>query len=95
MSEQQDNDSRPCLHCLMVEMIDEFFAEYPTPTGEPETIDTDEVISAIAKTVAELTSRENGAVRQQIIERLMRDIMKFDAEFRQEDETPVSSGARH
>ena len=96
MSKEQDDEGRPCLHCMMVELIDDFFAEYPTTSGEPDTIDTDEVISAIAKTVAELTFGQNGTIRQQIIEQLMREIMNYDTEFRQGDETgAISSGARH
>jgi hypothetical protein len=80
----------------MVELIDEFFAEYPATIGEPEALDMHEVITAIAKTMAELTSRESDAIRQQIIEQLMRDIMKYDAEFRREDETPaIGSDVRH
>ena len=55
MSKEQAEEGRPCLHCLMVELIDDFFAGYPATTGESGTIDTDEVITAIAKTVAELT----------------------------------------
>jgi hypothetical protein len=39
------------------------------------------VIEAIAKTVAELTSRQDGIFRQH----LMRQIMKFDGEFRRGD----------
>jgi hypothetical protein len=57
-----------------------FFAEYPATTGEPETIDTDEVVAAIAKTVAELTCGQDGTIRQQ----LMREIMNYDAEFRRD-----------
>jgi hypothetical protein len=56
MSEERDEQERPCLHCMMVELIDDFFAEYPATTGEPETIDTDEVVAAIAKTVADASS---------------------------------------
>jgi hypothetical protein len=37
---------------MIVELIDEFFADYPATSGEPDTIDTDEVIAAIAKTVS-------------------------------------------
>ena len=55
--DQEANEERPCLHCLFVALIDDFFAEYPAATGEPDTIDTDEVIAAVAKTVAELTSQ--------------------------------------
>jgi hypothetical protein len=40
------------------------------------------VIEAVAKTVAELTSRQNGIFWQHLIERLMGAIMKFDDEFR-------------
>ena len=81
---------------MMVELIDDFFAEYPATTGEPDTIDTGEVVSAIAKTVAELTSGQDGAIRQQLIEELTREIMNYDAEFRREDATGSSgSRARH
>ena len=86
-------DERPCLHCMMVELIDDFFAEYPAAGGEPDTVDTEEVLTAVAKTVAELTSTQNSTIRQQMIEQLMRDIMEYDAEFRQEDAT--GSAARH
>jgi hypothetical protein len=79
--DQEANQERPCLHCLIVELIDDFFAEYPAGTGESDTIDTDEVIAAVAKTVAELTSSQDGAVRQNMIEQLMREIMNYDAEF--------------
>ena len=93
---KKSGEERPCLHCLMVELIDDFFAEYPVATGDPNTIDTDEVITAVAKTVAELTSSQDGAVRQNMIEQLKREIINFDAEFRQQEATGVpSSDARH
>ena len=96
MSEEQDEQERPCLHCMIAELIDDFFAEYPAITGEPDTIDTDEVIIAIAKTVAELTCSQDGIIRQQLIERLMREIMNYDAEFRRDDGTSaIGSVARH
>ena len=97
MSEDQEvGEERPCLHCLMVELIDDFFAEYPVATGEPNTIDTDEVITAVAKTVAELTSGQDGAVRQNMIKQLMREIMNYDAEFREQEKMGApSSDARH
>jgi hypothetical protein len=51
---------------------------------------------AIAKTVAELTSRQDGTIRQQLIEQLMREIMNYDAEFRREDAAgEIGSHARH
>jgi hypothetical protein len=93
MAEEQVSEERPCLHCMMVELIDDFYAEYPAPGGEPDTIDTDEVLGAIAKTVAEFTSSQTSTVRQQLIEQLMRDIMEYDGEFRQED--AAGSAARH
>jgi hypothetical protein len=81
---------------MMAELLDEFFSEYPAVTSEPGTIDTNEAIGAIAKTVAELTCRQSGTIRQEIIEQLMREIMDYDAEFRQEDGTHLTgSGARH
>ena len=29
MSEERIDQERPCLHCMMVELIDDFFAEFP------------------------------------------------------------------
>jgi hypothetical protein len=99
MPKPQDDQERPCLHCMMVELIDDFFAEYPTAPGDSDKVDTaeaDEVIDAIAKIVAELTSRQDVAIRQQLIEQLMREIMKYDDEFRREDALgTVGSHARH
>ena len=62
MSREREDQERPCLHCMMVELIDDFFADYPA-TDVSEKIDTneaDEVIDAIAKTVAELTCQQDG-----------------------------------
>jgi hypothetical protein len=96
MPEAQHPEERPCLHCMMVELIEDFFAENPAMSGEPDTIDTDEVITALAKTVADLPCSQNGTVRQQIIETLMHEIMEYDAEFRREDASgAVTSVARH
>lgn len=96
MSESRDDQERPCLHCMMVELIEQFFEEYPGTTDGADTIDVDEVITAIAKTVAELTSGRDGTVRQQLIEQLMREIMNYDAEFRRDAETGATgSDARH
>ncbi len=52
MSDERDNEERPCLHCMIVELIDQFSEEYPATPGGPDTIDTDEVVTAIAKAVA-------------------------------------------
>jgi hypothetical protein len=81
---------------MIVELIDEFFDEYPATTGESETIDLDEVVTAIAKTVAEFTCSQDGTIRQQLIEQLMQRIMDYDAEFRREAGTSaMGSDARH
>ena len=67
MSEERDDQERPCLHCMIVELIDDFFAEYPANTGESDTIDTSEVITAIAKTVA--TNLQPGQCNPSAIDR--------------------------
>ena len=96
MSVERDHQERPCLHCMMLELIDDFFAEYPAASGEPDAIDTDEVVTAIAKTVAELTCGQDGTIRQQLIEQLMREIIDYDAEFRRDAGTgAIGSDARH
>ena len=77
MPAQREDQERPCLHCMMVELIDDFFAGYPATASGSDKVDTseaDEVIVAIAKTVAELTSRQDGAIRQQLIEELTREL---------------------
>jgi hypothetical protein len=91
MSEQ--HEERPCLRCMMVELIDDFFAEYPATPGSDkvDTGEADEVVDAIAKTVAELTSQQDGIIRQQVIEQLMGQIMHYDGEFRCEEATSAAS----
>jgi hypothetical protein len=93
-----ENQERPCLHCMMVELIDDFLAEHPA-TANSDKVDTaeaHEVIDAIAKTVAELTSQQDGVIRQQVIEELMRQIMHYDSEFRREEATSAAgSHAKH
>ena len=75
------NDERPCLHCLIADVIDDFYAEYGSPSGEKDTIDMDEIISALGKTIAEMTYGSDGAVRQQVLDDLTREIAKFEAEY--------------
>ena len=98
MSREREDQERPCLHCMIVELIDDFFAEYPATAASDkvDTAEADEVIDAVAKTVAELTSQQDGFIRQQVIEQLMRQIMDYDAEFRREVATSAAgSNAQH
>ena len=98
MTREREDEERPCLHCMMIELIDDFFAEYPATAGSDkvDTAEADEVIDAIAKTVAELTSQQDGVIRQALIDQLMRAIMNYDAEFRREDAGGAAvSHARH
>jgi hypothetical protein len=49
MSENPEaNDERPCLHCLVGDSINEFYAEYGSLSGETEAIDIDEMIASLA-----------------------------------------------
>src|SRR5438876_12032406 len=75
------NEERPCLHCLIGDVIDDFYAEYGSLSGEKDAIDVDEIITALAKTVAELTFGSDAALRQRVLEYLMREISQFEAEF--------------
>ena len=72
MSDQREDQERPCLHCLIVELIDDFFAEYPATAGSDkvDTDEADEVIDAIAKTVAELTSQQDGVRKDRALRRV-------------------------
>jgi hypothetical protein len=49
MSDERDDQERPCLHCMIVELIDDFFDEYPAATGESDTIDPDEVVQQLQR----------------------------------------------
>ena len=90
------NVERPCLHCLIGDLIDEFYGEFGSPSGEPDTIDTSEILSALAKTFAEITYDSDTAQRQRMVEDFMREVSKFETEFRERNatETPTSD-ARH
>jgi hypothetical protein len=67
-----------------------------TTHGDTRSREADEVIDAIAKTVAELMSQQDGVIRQQLIEQLMRQILHYDGEFRREDAvSAIASHARH
>ena len=87
----ESNAGRPCLHCLIGDVIDEFYAEYGSLSGEADTIDADEVVMAIAKIVADMTFGSNAALRQRILEDLTREISKFEAEYA----NASGSDARH
>ena len=65
----------------MGDLIDEFYAEYGSLSGEPDTIDADEIITALAKTVADMTFGSDAVLRQRILEDLTREISKVEAEY--------------
>ena len=44
-------DERPCLHCLMGDLIDEYYGEYGSPGGEADVIDVSEIMTSLAKIV--------------------------------------------
>jgi len=99
MSEVQKDQQRTCIHCMIVDLIDDFFAEHPIEPSDSDEVDTaeaDEVIDAVAKLVAELTSRQDVAIRRQLIEQLMSELTRYDDEFRREDAMgTVGSHSRH
>jgi len=86
------NDERPCLHCLIGDTIEDFYAEYGTLSGEKEAIDVDEIISALGKTMADLISGFEPSLRQPVIEDLVTEISRFEAEYAG---APGSSEMRH
>jgi hypothetical protein len=77
----ESNDRRPCLHCLIGDLIDDFYAEYGAESGEPETVDIDEVVTALAKTMADFTYSLEPAQRREILENLTREIANYEMEF--------------
>lgn len=83
-------DERPCLHCLIGDLIDEYYGEYGSPSGESDVIDVGEIMTSLAKIVAEITSGSDAAEGQRIVEQLSREIAKYDAEYREHAETGAS-----
>ena len=82
MADQPEaNEERPCLHCLVADAIDDFYAEYGALSGEKDVMDMDEIISALAKTVAELTIGHSAAERKRVLEDLTREIARFEEEY--------------
>jgi hypothetical protein len=77
----ESNDERPCLHCLIGDLVDEFYEEYGALSGEPDAVDVDEVITALAKTVADITFGAEPAQRQRVLDDLMREISRYEAEY--------------
>ena len=77
----ESDDERPCLHCLIGDVIDDFYDDYGSLSGEKDTIDVDEIVTALAKTVAEMTFGSDAGVRQRILEDLVREISQFEAEY--------------
>ena len=91
-----DLDERPCLHCLIADLIDDFYGEYGSPEGEADAIDVGEITTALAKVVAEITSGSAAADAQQIVDELAREISKYDAEYRESAATGGSGAdVRH
>jgi hypothetical protein len=76
-------DERPCLHCLIGDLIDEYYGEYGSPSGESDVIDVTEIMTSLAKIVAEITSGSDAAEGRRIVEELTREISKYDAEYRE------------
>jgi hypothetical protein len=92
----EPNNERPCLHCLIGDLIDDFYGEFGSLTEKSDTIDTSELLSALAKTLAEFTFDSETTQRRQMMEDFLRDVSKFEAEFSeaQLSEAPASD-ARH
>jgi hypothetical protein len=87
----ETEEERPCLHCLIADVIDDFYAEYGAPSGEKDVIDMDEIISALGKTIAEMTYGSEPATRKRVLEDLTREIARFEEEFA----TSPASDVRH
>jgi hypothetical protein len=60
-----------------------------------DTIDVDEIITALAKIVADMTLSCDAALRRRILKELTREIAKFEAEFQAEDANASGSQVRH
>ena len=76
-SQEQIEHERRCLHCRMLQLIGDFFAEFPTTTDQLNApVDTGEVLDAIAKLVADITWCQPRAQRLDMV-RHLRAAIKF------------------
>jgi hypothetical protein len=55
-------------------LIEEFFAEYRSLSGEIDTIDVDEIITTLAKIVADVALGRDAVFRRRILEESSREI---------------------
>lgn len=91
MSENLEaEDERPCLHCLIGDLIDEYYGEYGSASGESDVIDVSEIVTSLAKIVAEITSGSDLAEGRRIVDELSQEISKYDAEYRENATTGTS-----
>jgi hypothetical protein len=68
--EPEVEDERPCLHCLIGDLIDEYYGEYGSPSGEADVIDVGEIMTSLAKIVAEMTSGSDSVEGRRLVEDL-------------------------
>ncbi len=90
MAESENEQERPCLHCLMVRTDRRLLRRISAcpgwvRRGRYGRGGRNYRGCREDRSVAELTFRQDGIFRQYLIEQLMREIMKFDGEFRRED----------
>src|SRR5258708_39566166 len=91
MSENQEvEEERPCLRCLIGDLIDEYYGEFGSPSGESDVIEVGEIMTSVAKIVAEITTGSDTAEGRRIVEELSREISKYDAEYRDHAATGTS-----
>jgi hypothetical protein len=64
-------------------------------SGEMDTFDIDEIISALAKIVADMTLSSDAVLRRRILQELTREIARFRAEFEAEYANASDSEVRH
>ena len=70
------DEERPCFGLSIGDLIDEFYGEYGSQTGEQDTIDVSEITTALAKIIAETTYASDAGLRQQIMDDLKQEILK-------------------
>ena len=70
MSREREDQERPCLHCMMVELIDDFFAEYPATAGSDK---IDIIISSYSRLISSLLNRSSPTCIQAARDRRVRN----------------------
>jgi hypothetical protein len=77
-SQKQIEQARPCLHCALIQAIDDFFCEFPSDVDKynaPQ--DTGEIFKGLTMLVADIIHCFDKTTRKRISKKFMDGVSKY------------------